>query len=111
MAGLIQRTAQAIDDMWQSIWHGSSRAEKAVIAIVLLITGLAIPVIPIVWIARIIASCQGAAGRNTHCLFNESPSTTPVEEEHIYDPFRHISQSHGTLTWTATVYPIRGTQT
>jgi len=42
--------------MWQSIWHGSSRAEKAVIAIVLLITGLAIPVIPIVWIARIIAS-------------------------------------------------------
>lgn len=30
-------------------------APKAVIAIVLLITGLAIPVIPIVWIARIIA--------------------------------------------------------
>ncbi|WP_433632544.1 hypothetical protein [Halomicrococcus sp. NG-SE-24] len=56
MAGLIQRTAQAIDDMWQSIWHDSSRGEKVVIAIVLLITGLAIPVIPIVWIARMIAN-------------------------------------------------------
>ncbi|WP_440009073.1 hypothetical protein [Halomicrococcus sp. SG-WS-1] len=56
MAGLIQRTAQAVDDLRQSIWHESSRGEKVVIAIVLLITGLAIPVIPIVWIARIIAN-------------------------------------------------------
>ena len=56
MAGLIQRTARAIDDMWQSIWHESSRAEKILIAIVLLVTGLAIPVIPIVLIARIIAN-------------------------------------------------------
>ncbi|QSX00527.1 hypothetical protein [Haloterrigena alkaliphila] len=56
MAGLIQRTAQAIDDMWQSIWHESGRTEKIVIAIVLLVTGLAIPVIPIVLIARIIAN-------------------------------------------------------
>lgn len=56
MAGLIQRTAQAIDDMWQSIWHESSRGEKVVIAIVLLATGLAIPVIPIVLIARIVAN-------------------------------------------------------
>ncbi|WP_440008965.1 hypothetical protein [Halomicrococcus sp. SG-WS-1] len=56
MVGIIQRTAQAIDDMWQSVWHESSRGEKVVIAIVLLVTGLAIPVIPIVWIARIIAT-------------------------------------------------------
>ena len=56
MAGLIQRTARAIDDMWQSIWHESSRAQKIVIAILLLVTGLAIPVIPIVWIARFIAN-------------------------------------------------------
>ncbi|SEQ94773.1 hypothetical protein [Natrinema salaciae] len=56
MAGLIQRTAQAVDDTWQSIWHRSSRAEKIVIAIALLVTGLAIPVIPIVWIARIVAN-------------------------------------------------------
>jgi hypothetical protein len=55
MAGLIQRTAQAIDDGWRSIWHESSRLQKIVIAVVLLVTGLAIPVIPIVWISRIIA--------------------------------------------------------
>ncbi|WP_169330573.1 hypothetical protein [Halogeometricum pallidum] len=55
MAGLIQRTAQAIDDMWQSVWSDSSTAEKIVIAIILIVTGLAIPVIPIVWLARIIA--------------------------------------------------------
>jgi len=47
MAGLIQRTAQAIDDMWQSIdmdrvGRESRRLHRR------LITGLAIPVIPIV---------------------------------------------------------------
>ncbi|RKD98352.1 hypothetical protein [Halopiger aswanensis] len=56
MAGLLQRTARAIDDMWRSIWHESSRAEKIVIAVLLLVTGLAIPVLPIVWIARLIAN-------------------------------------------------------
>ncbi|AEH39031.1 hypothetical protein Halxa_0430 (plasmid) [Halopiger xanaduensis SH-6] len=56
MAGLIRRTARAIDEMWRSIWHESSRAEKVVIAVLLLVTGLAIPVLPIVWIARIVAN-------------------------------------------------------
>ena len=56
MAGLIQRTARAIGDMWQSIWGDASRGEKVAIVIFLLITGLAIPVIPFVWIARIIAN-------------------------------------------------------
>jgi hypothetical protein len=56
MAGLVQRTAQSIDDMWQSVWHDSSRGEKIVIAIILLVTGLAIPVIPIVWLARLVAN-------------------------------------------------------
>lgn len=56
MAGLIQRTARAIDDTWDSIWHESSRGEKVVVAVVLLVTGLAIPVIPIVWISRFIAN-------------------------------------------------------
>jgi hypothetical protein len=56
MTELIQRTARAVDDMWRSIWHESSTAEKVVIAIFLVITGLVIPVIPIVWIARIVAN-------------------------------------------------------
>lgn len=56
MAGLIQRTARAIDDMWHSIWHESGRAQKVVIAVILIVTGLAIPVIPIVWLSRIIAN-------------------------------------------------------
>ena len=55
MAGIIKRTARAIDDAWQSIWHESSRTGKVLIAVVLLVTGLAIPVIPIVWIARFVA--------------------------------------------------------
>lgn len=55
MAGLIKRTAEAIDEMSRSIWDDSSQAEKAVILIFLLVTGLAIPVIPIVALARYIA--------------------------------------------------------
>jgi hypothetical protein len=42
--------------MWQSIWGDASRGEKLIIAILLLVTGLALPVIPIVWIARLIAN-------------------------------------------------------
>ena len=56
MAGLIQRIATAIDDMWQSIWGDASRGERIIIAIFLVVTGLVIPVVPIVWIARIIAN-------------------------------------------------------
>lgn len=55
MAGLIQRTAEGIDQMWRSIWDDSSRGEKLVIAVVLVVTGLAIPVVPIVYLARFIA--------------------------------------------------------
>lgn len=55
MPGLIHRTAEAIDQMWQSIWGDASRGEKIIIAVLLLVTGLAIPVIPIVFIARYIA--------------------------------------------------------
>lgn len=56
MAGLIQRTAQSIDDMSRSLWEGSSRAEKAVILVFLIVTGLAIPIIPLVAIARVVAN-------------------------------------------------------
>lgn len=56
MPGLLQRTAEAIDQMSRSIWDDSSQVEKAVILIFLLITGLAIPVVPLVALARYIAS-------------------------------------------------------
>jgi hypothetical protein len=56
MAGLIQRTATAIDDMWQSIWGDASSTERIIIAIFLIVTGLALPVIPIVLLARFIAN-------------------------------------------------------
>lgn len=55
MPGLIQRTAESIDEMSRSIWDESSQLEKAVIAVFLLVTGLAIPVVPIVVLARYIA--------------------------------------------------------
>jgi hypothetical protein len=41
--------------MWQAVWHDSSRGEKLLIAVFLVVTGLAIPVVPIVWIARFVA--------------------------------------------------------
>ncbi len=56
MPGTIQRIAQAIDEMSRSIWDESSRFEKIIIAIVLVVTGLAIPVVPIVVLARYIAN-------------------------------------------------------
>lgn len=56
MPGLIQRTAEAIDEMWRSVWDDGTRGEKIAIAVFLIITGLAIPVIPIVYLARFIAS-------------------------------------------------------
>lgn len=55
MPGLIQRTAEAIDEMSRSIWNDSTQLEKAVIVVFLLVTGLAIPVVPIVFVARYIA--------------------------------------------------------
>lgn len=56
MAGLVQRTARSIDGAWRSIWDDSSRGKKLIIAVFLLVTGLAIPVIPIVYLARFIAN-------------------------------------------------------
>lgn len=56
MAGLVRRTAEAIDDMSRSIWDDSSQREKAIVAVVLIVTGLAIPVVPIVLLARFIAN-------------------------------------------------------
>ncbi|MFC5972566.1 hypothetical protein ACFPYI_14595 [Halomarina salina] len=54
-ADLIRRTAEAIDDAWQSVWGDSTTGERILIAVFLVVTGLAIPVVPIVFVARYIA--------------------------------------------------------
>ena len=56
MAGLIQRTAEGIDGLSRSVWDDSSQLEKAIIAVVLIVTGLVIPVVPIVLLARYLAN-------------------------------------------------------
>ncbi|NHX37677.1 MULTISPECIES: hypothetical protein [Halolamina] len=56
MTGLVQRTAARIDSLSRSVWDDSSGTEKLIIAVLLVVTGLAIPVVPIVLIARYIAN-------------------------------------------------------
>ena len=54
--GFVQRLAEGIDGMRRSVWDESGRGMKIVILVVLIVTGLAIPLIPIAWIARRIAN-------------------------------------------------------
>lgn len=56
MADLIQRTAEGIDDLSRAVWDDSSQFEKAIVAVFLIVTGLAIPVVPIVMVARYVAN-------------------------------------------------------
>jgi len=55
MARLAQRTATAIDEMSRTIWDQSNDSEKFFIGLVLIMTGLIVPVVPIVWVARYVA--------------------------------------------------------
>jgi hypothetical protein len=54
--GFVQRAAEGIDGMTRSVWDESGTGMKAVVLVVLIITGAALPVIPIAWIARRIAN-------------------------------------------------------
>jgi hypothetical protein len=54
--GFIQRAAEGIDGMTRSVWDESSTGMKAVVLVVLIVTGAALPLIPIAWIARWIAN-------------------------------------------------------
>lgn len=56
MAGIVQRTAEGIDDLSRSVWDDSSQFQKAIVAVVLIVTGLVIPVVPIVLLARYLAN-------------------------------------------------------
>lgn len=55
MASRIKRIAQGIDDITEAVWDDSGTTMKAVILVVLIVTALAIPVIPIAIVARLIA--------------------------------------------------------
>jgi len=50
--GIVQRTAEGIDSMRRSVWDQSGTGMKVVVLIVLIVTGLAIPLIPLAWISR-----------------------------------------------------------
>ncbi|MFC4440319.1 MULTISPECIES: hypothetical protein [Natrialbaceae] len=56
MAGLVQRTAEGIDSLSRSVWDDSSQLEKAIVVVILVVTGLVIPVLPIVLVARYLAN-------------------------------------------------------
>jgi hypothetical protein len=54
--GIVQRTAEGIDEMTQSVWDESGTGMKAIVLVILIVTGAALPLIPIAWIARWIAN-------------------------------------------------------
>jgi len=56
VAGFVQRTAEGIDSFSRSVWDDSTQFQKALVAVALIVTGLAIPVVPIVLVARYIAN-------------------------------------------------------
>lgn len=55
MAGMIQGLAQSIDDIRETVWDKRGRVGKLLILILLIVTGAAIPLIPIAFVARRIA--------------------------------------------------------
>jgi uncharacterized membrane protein len=55
MAGMIQRVAESIDSMRTAIWDERGFLGKVLIAILLIVTGAAIPLVPIAFVARRIA--------------------------------------------------------
>ncbi|SEO22186.1 hypothetical protein SAMN04487948_101172 [Halogranum amylolyticum] len=56
MASRLQRVARGIDDITRAVWDDSGTVTKAVILVVLIVTALAIPVIPIAVVARYVAN-------------------------------------------------------
>jgi hypothetical protein len=55
MAGTIYRIATSIDNIRVSVWDERGFVGKVLIALVLIVTGAAIPVVPIAFVARWIA--------------------------------------------------------
>lgn len=55
MAGIIHRIAESIDNIRVAVWDERGIVGKILIALFLIVTGAAIPVIPIAFVARRIA--------------------------------------------------------
>jgi phage-related minor tail protein len=55
MAGTIQGIAEGIDDIRVAVWDERGTLGKVVIAVLLIVTGAAIPLVPIAFVARRIA--------------------------------------------------------
>lgn len=55
MAGRITRIARGIDDVTRAVWDDSGTGVKLLVAVVLVVTGLAIPLIPLALVARYLA--------------------------------------------------------
>lgn len=56
MASRLERIANGIDDITRAVWDDSGLVVKLLVLFVLLVTALAIPVIPIAIAARYIAN-------------------------------------------------------
>jgi hypothetical protein len=54
--GFIQRLAEGIDGLSRSVWDDSGTGTRIIVLVVLIVTGAAIPLIPIAWISRRIAN-------------------------------------------------------
>jgi hypothetical protein len=54
--GTVQRTAEGIDSMTQAVWDDSGTGMRIIVLVILVVTGAALPLIPIAWIARYIAN-------------------------------------------------------
>lgn len=55
MGGMIQQIAQGIDESRRAVWDQRGRGGKLLILVLLIVTGAALPLIPIVVVARWIA--------------------------------------------------------
>jgi hypothetical protein len=52
---MIQRIATSLDNIRVAVWDERGRVGKVLIALLLIVTGAAIPVVPIAFVARRIA--------------------------------------------------------
>lgn len=55
MVSRLTRIARGIDDVTRAVWDDSGTVTKVLILVVLVVTALAIPVIPIAVVARYLA--------------------------------------------------------